>query len=97
MFNDNVEVEMALNTISQLFMVTKQIESSRQFKLLSIVRRLIDLIYNRLDVETITKLLVQIASIKTQNCKDTMGYTVEILVRTINAKKNPVPVEPVQV
>ncbi|VVC27145.1 Hypothetical protein CINCED_3A011748 [Cinara cedri] len=84
-YNENTDVKMAMHTISKVIMVIKQIESSRQFPLFVVIRRLIDLIHARLDVDRITRLLIQIASIKTQNCKDAMGYTVEILLIKLRA------------
>lgn len=88
-YSESVDVKLATITISKIIMVIKQVDNARQFPLLVVLRRMIDATYVRFDLESISKLLMQLTSIKSQNYKETMGYTVEILVRTLNSKKNP--------
>lgn len=89
-YDSNVDSETAINTLSKIIMVVKQMDDSRQFPLLIVIRRVIDGIYKRMDAGSISKLLVLIASIKSETSKEALGYNVEILVRTLNSKQKPV-------
>lgn len=86
-YDIDVDLIRASNTLSKLIMVVKQLENSRQFPLLVVIRRMIDGIYQRMDIEAISQLLIQIASIKTENSQEALGYNVELLVRTLNLKQ----------
>lgn len=85
-YDKEVDVNTALNSITKIIMVIKQLDSDYQEPLLVILRRIMSAIGFRLDAESISKLLTTIASIKTVKAKVVLKDSVEALVKQLNKK-----------
>lgn len=85
-YDKEVDVNTAFNSITKIIMVMKQLDTEYQESLMVIVRRIISAIDLRLDAESISKLLTIIASIKTDKSKVMMKDTVEALLKQLNTK-----------
>lgn len=81
-YDGEVNANMAYSTVTKIVMVLKQMDDSRRMPLLVVIRRLIDLIIPTIDIETVTKLLTMIASIKSQSSKNML----ENLVKSLTTK-----------
>lgn len=79
------DIKVAFNSVTKVITVIKQLKNTHQLPLLIIVRRIIHVIITRLDVESSSKLLALLASIKTKNSKETLENTVETLISKLNA------------
>jgi len=80
------DVKIAFTSVTKIIMVIKQLKNTRQLPLLITIRRIIHVIFTRLDAESISKLLTLLASIKTKNSKDTLENTVETLIDKLKTK-----------
>lgn len=86
-YNEDVDITLAFNSVTKIIMVIKQLENSRQLPLLTIVRRLIGVISKGLDTESISKLLALIASIKTSNSKEILRISVDGLLQKLKTQQ----------
>lgn len=82
-YDEEVNVNLAFNTITKIIMVIKQMEESRQTPLLVAVRRLIDITTPTMDKESATKMLTLIASVKSFTSKSVLGELIPNLVAKI--------------
>lgn len=82
-YDEEVNVQMAVEGITKVIMVVKQMENDRQMPLLIFIRRLINSFIRSMDQESVTKLVALIVSIKTPNSSTVLGNTVSVLVSTI--------------
>lgn len=87
-YDEEVNANMAFNTVTKIIMVVKQMEDNRQMPLLVVIRRLIDLIIPSMDTETVTKLLTLIASIKSPSSKTMLGNLVKSLMTKLNTAQS---------
>lgn len=92
-YDKEVDVNTAFNSITKIIMVMKQLDTDYQEPLMVVLRRIISAICLRLDAESISKLLTIIASIKTENSKVMMKETVDALIKQLNTKPTNPPIQ----
>ncbi|XP_050530011.1 uncharacterized protein LOC126899296 isoform X2 [Daktulosphaira vitifoliae] len=85
-YEQNSNPTLIYHVVTKLIMITKQFENQRQLPLLVVIRRLIDQSLRRLDIELISKLLAQIATMKSSNSKVTLGDTVQELLEQLTLR-----------
>jgi len=86
-YEDEIDVALAINSITKIVMVIKQLDSIRQMPLLIVIRRLIDLIVTRMETTDISKMLSLITSIKSPNYRKTLGASIQRLMSHFIIKK----------
>lgn len=82
-YNEQADVKMAVECITKVIMVVKQMENNRQMPLLIFIRRLVGSLVRSMDEESTSKLVSLIISIKTPNSLTVLGNTVSLLISTV--------------
>lgn len=82
-YDEEVDVKMAVESITKVIMVVKQMENDRQTPLLVFIRRIVNSLILSLDQESVSKLVSLIVSIKTPNSLTILGNTVSLLISII--------------
>lgn len=86
-YEDEINVTLAINSVTKIVMVIKQLENIRQMPLLIVIRRLIDLIVTRMETAEISKVLSLLASIKSPNSRKTLRTSIQRLMNNLIIKK----------
>jgi len=86
-YEDDINVVLAINSVTKIVMVIKQLENIRQMPLLIVIRRLIDLIVTRMEPAEISKVLSLLASIKSPNSRKTLRTSIQRLMNNLIIKK----------
>jgi len=86
-YEDEINVALAINGVTKIVMVIKQLENIRQMPLLIVIRRLIDLIVTRMEPAEISKVLSLLASIKSPNSRKTLRTSIQRLMNNLIIKK----------
>jgi len=82
-YNQEADVKMAVECITKVIMVVKQLDNVRQMPLLVFIRRIVGSLVHSLDEESTSKLVSLIISIKTPNSLTVLGNTVSALISTV--------------
>lgn len=86
-YEEDINVDLAINSISKIVMVIKQLENIRQMPLLIVIRRLIDLIVTRMEYAQTSKLLCLLGSIKSPNSRKALRTSIQRLMSNLISKK----------
>ncbi|XP_015378604.1 PREDICTED: uncharacterized protein LOC107172821 [Diuraphis noxia] len=85
-FGDDIDVTLAINCITKVVRATKQLDDVRQLPFLIIIRRLVDLIVQRMDSSEISKMTSLITSIKSPSSKRTLRNSMQRLMNNLVLK-----------
>jgi len=86
-YDEDVNVNLAINTMTKIIMVINQVADREMSSLTDMLCRLIEVTQTRMTVEEISKILSLLASIKAQNYKESLKAIMQGLMDKLLHKK----------